>query len=101
VSEDKRILYDNLVNLINECIAENKINTLLETIEYIARKFNIYLRLEPRYIAIIKLKEMPYDNGVEIYVVNRYGLEISLRIFKMDKYVDNVEIYYSLAIICG
>jgi len=96
-----KIYYDNVVGLLKNCIENRDLRLLIDVLQDLARRFDIYLKLRTTDIVIVKLKEMPYDNGMEVMLVTRYGLEVNVRIFKMDKYVDNVEVYYSLAIVCG
>ena len=104
VPEEKtepKIFFDNVVSLLVNCIENRDIRLIADILQDLARRFDIYLKIRPREIALVKLKPMPYDNGVEVYVVNKYGLEITLRIFKTDKYVDSVEVFYSLSLVCG
>jgi hypothetical protein len=96
-----KIYYENVIGLLVNCIENRDLRLMVDVLQDLARRFYIYLKLRSSDISIIKLKEMPYDNGMEVTVVNKYGLEITLRIFKTDKYVDNVELYYSLATAFG
>ena len=98
MSEEKRILYDNLINLINECIREDNINTLLETIEYVARLFNIYLKLRENDIALIQLKQFN-DRTARLIILNKHGLEIKIDLYPdLDarKYLDSISMSYVL-----
>jgi hypothetical protein len=100
-NHEAKIYYDNVIALLVNCIENRDLRLLIDVLQDLARRFDIYLKLRTPDIVIVKLKEMPYDNGMEVLLVNRYGLEVNVRIFKTDKYVDNVEVYYSLSLICG
>ena len=98
MSEEKRILYDNLINLINECIREGKTNTLLETIEYVARLFNIYLKLRVNDIALIRLEQYT-DRAARLIILNKHGLEMKIDLYPdldTGKYLGSVSMSYVL-----
>jgi hypothetical protein len=99
--QEAKIHYENVRALLVNCIENRDLRLMVDILQDLARRFDIYLKLRTTDIVLIKLKEMPYDSGLEVIVVNKYGLEVSIKIFKTDKYVDNVEVYHSLAIVCG
>jgi len=96
-TENKRIVYNNLLNLINESIANEDTDTLLETIQYVARRFNIYLKLRDNDIALIQL--IRYDKEARLIILNKYGLEIVIDLYPDPsfKYLEEIRISYVLS----
>jgi hypothetical protein len=90
------VIFENVVSLLLNCIEHRDIRLFIEIIQDVARRFDYYLRIRTLDIALIYMRDMNFDNGVEIYIVNKYGLEIRVSIFKSDRYVRDVQVSYIL-----
>lgn len=99
--EKARVLYNNLTNLINDCIKYRDIDLMIDVLHDVTRKFNIYIHLNPRDIVVVKTSTVGSgDIGriQRIEILNRYGLEITIDLYPdMDnKYLTGMSVSYAL-----
>jgi hypothetical protein len=95
-NHEAKIYYDNVVSLLMNCIENRDLRLLVDILQDLARRFGIYLKLRTPDIALVMVRDDAFDNGVDVIVLNKYGLEITVSIFKTDKYVSNVQVSYVL-----
>jgi len=90
------IIFENVVSLLLNCIEHRDLRLMIDILQDIARRFNTYLKLRTPDITLVHIRDMLYDDGVEITILNKYGLEIRIEILKSERYVRDVQINYVL-----
>jgi len=96
MEEKQKIFFENVRGLLLNCIEHRDLRLIVDVLQDLARRWDIYLKLRTPDIVVVKLRDIPYDNGLEVVVVNRYGLEITVRIFKLENYVSEIDVSYYL-----
>jgi len=95
--QQRRIIYERLKDLILDYIKDREMDIFLDVLANIlAENGNYYFKLNHKDVVLLYTRDMQFDNGLELYILTKHGLEIRIDFFKQDKYVKDIQISYSL-----